>query len=141
MVYNNFDTNITDKYGIVIEGWPLPRFLAPTSIGAKLQLELLYTAWQKGTARFRVFTPDELINWREKRLRLRQQELHHQETPGLSASNSGSPPPPPEPLYTVTGVNGNDIFIPYVARKPRADKGKKRGKRMSSMTPDGTPDP
>ncbi|KAF7799885.1 hypothetical protein EIP86_011127 [Pleurotus ostreatoroseus] len=59
MNYQNFSA-ITEKYGIIITGWPLTRFVCPSDIKSKMELDLLLSAWKNGTARFERLSPDEL---------------------------------------------------------------------------------
>ncbi|KAI0681683.1 hypothetical protein BC835DRAFT_1252066, partial [Cytidiella melzeri] len=63
MLYDNFKEHITDKYGIVVMNWPLPQFVAPGTIGSRLELQTLYNAWSSGSTYFRKFTRDELEIW------------------------------------------------------------------------------
>lgn len=67
MNYTSFESAITDKYGIVHEGWPLETFCTPSSVGSQASLELLYAAWLNGTARFRRLTPAESRERNERR--------------------------------------------------------------------------
>lgn len=62
MYYSNFDENITAKYGVKIVGWPLDKFCPPSDITSKVEVLLLFRAWESGTARFYKMTTQE--NWR-----------------------------------------------------------------------------
>ncbi|KAG1850258.1 hypothetical protein C8R48DRAFT_778233 [Suillus tomentosus] len=53
MYYQNFDTNITARYCIIIENWPLTKFRAPGDISSRNELSVLYRAWESDAARFR----------------------------------------------------------------------------------------
>ena len=68
MQYERYEDMIVDRYGIVLEGWPLegkPR--APSTIGSRLELTVLIKAWENGTARFRKLSFEELEAWRAAR--------------------------------------------------------------------------
>ena len=61
--YKNFE-KITQKYGIVYEGWPLERFCSPGSINSVPELTVLRNAFTSGAASFRRLSDDELEEWR-----------------------------------------------------------------------------
>ncbi|KAI0325019.1 hypothetical protein GY45DRAFT_1340412 [Cubamyces sp. BRFM 1775] len=64
MFYMNFDSHITLKYGIVLEGWPSDvKFAAPGHINSLPELQILYTAWETGKARFRSLSNSEWRDW------------------------------------------------------------------------------
>ncbi|KAI0684135.1 hypothetical protein BC835DRAFT_1249643, partial [Cytidiella melzeri] len=63
MFYTNFDTHITEKYGVVVVNWPLPQFVAPGSINSWLELQTLYNAWSLGSTHFRCLSPSETETW------------------------------------------------------------------------------
>ncbi len=59
--YKNFEKAITDKYGVILIGWPLPGGLSsPGDLSNRVQLETLLHAWESGVTRFEKLTPDEL---------------------------------------------------------------------------------
>ncbi|KDQ18598.1 hypothetical protein BOTBODRAFT_185150 [Botryobasidium botryosum FD-172 SS1] len=63
MVYATFGQQITAKYGLVIEHWPLPRFCCPSDVGSAMEVNLLYTAWKTETTKFRKLSAAELDAW------------------------------------------------------------------------------
>ncbi|KAF9496266.1 hypothetical protein BDN71DRAFT_1389827, partial [Pleurotus eryngii] len=63
MYYSNFDENITMKYGIKVIGWPLNKFCLPEDLTSRVEVLLLYHAWESGMARFYKMTPQELEDW------------------------------------------------------------------------------
>lgn len=63
MAYKNFDEKITSKYGVVIEGWPLAKFRGPGDISSKVELRVLYQAWESDAARFRRMSDEEFKQW------------------------------------------------------------------------------
>ncbi|KAL0058926.1 hypothetical protein AAF712_014369 [Marasmius tenuissimus] len=69
MQYERFDTIITAKYGVVVEGWPkgLP-FQKPGSMGDLDSLLQVHEAWKSGTARFRKLSPEEFSEWKTARV-------------------------------------------------------------------------
>ncbi|KAJ3518550.1 hypothetical protein NM688_g9422 [Phlebia brevispora] len=58
MSYQGFD-DITDKFGIVVDNWPLSIFQAPSKYATKNEVQTLYDAWQSGTTRFRKLSTQE----------------------------------------------------------------------------------
>lgn len=65
MYYKNFDENITAKYGVVIDGWPLERFCNPSNIASRTEISVLRSSFESGTTRFRLLTQPELDTWSE----------------------------------------------------------------------------
>ncbi|KAI9069497.1 hypothetical protein FKP32DRAFT_1553814, partial [Trametes sanguinea] len=63
MLYVGFAEHITARHGVVIENWPLPRFLAPSAIRTRLELTTLLSAWETDTARFRKLSREEWQAW------------------------------------------------------------------------------
>ena len=68
MSYVNFDKAITERYGIVIENWPLTKFRAPGEICSRPELEILVTSWTSGATRFRSMSDEEWMAWRTTQL-------------------------------------------------------------------------
>jgi hypothetical protein len=66
MYYANFDERITDKFGVVLEDWPLKRFCSPSDIGSQTELTVLIWAFESGSTRFCRLTTAELSDWREQ---------------------------------------------------------------------------
>ncbi|KAI0083733.1 hypothetical protein BDY19DRAFT_858173, partial [Irpex rosettiformis] len=58
MYYQNFDDHITERFGIVIENWPLKTFVNPGSIPTRLELKTLFHAWDSGATFFRRLNPE-----------------------------------------------------------------------------------
>ncbi|KAL6298785.1 hypothetical protein BKA93DRAFT_743471, partial [Sparassis latifolia] len=69
MVYLNFDTQITAKFGVVIENWPLPKFCCPGDVGSHTKLEILFGSWESGRTCFRSMPDEEWMQWLERRSR------------------------------------------------------------------------
>ncbi|KAI9059828.1 hypothetical protein FKP32DRAFT_1613971 [Trametes sanguinea] len=67
MIYIGFAEHITVRHGIIIENWPIPRFVAPSSIRTRLELTTLLNAWETGMTRFRKLSRDEWMRWEAQR--------------------------------------------------------------------------
>jgi hypothetical protein len=67
MFYVNFEEHITNKYGIIVVNWPISKFVAPGSIGTRLELETLHHAWSSGATYFRRLNADECAAWKAQR--------------------------------------------------------------------------
>ncbi|KAL0567210.1 hypothetical protein V5O48_014784 [Marasmius crinis-equi] len=70
MQYERFDTTITMRYKVVVEGWPkgIP-FQKPSAFGGALEpLVRLRNAWQTGEAHFRKLSDDEFQTWLAQRV-------------------------------------------------------------------------
>lgn len=166
MNYANFDSQITDKLGIVCVGWLLPKFVSPSDVGSKLELEILHNAWKNGAARFERLAIAEL-NARKRQSQAMSIDAVASSTPqdaspvripitpsaldsaggSLSRPLQPSPPPPPSmpPHHaapsSVTGIilaNGETV-IARKLRKKRSDAGKPRGPRKKANTAQSTP--
>ncbi|KIJ09437.1 hypothetical protein PAXINDRAFT_157886 [Paxillus involutus ATCC 200175] len=64
MYYVNFNNNITAKYRVVIENWPLPKFCAPRDVSSRNELHVLFHSWQSNTTRFCKLTSKEFEKWK-----------------------------------------------------------------------------
>lgn len=69
MPYANFEDRITERLGIVIQGWPLSEFQAPGKFNSRVELETLYNAWLNGTTSFRRMSKAEHKTWHKERLK------------------------------------------------------------------------
>jgi hypothetical protein len=67
MYYTNFDTNITAKYGVVLENWPLSKFCCPGDINSRNELRVLFHAWETDSTRFRRLSDAEFEDWETSR--------------------------------------------------------------------------
>ncbi|KAH9912146.1 uncharacterized protein BXZ73DRAFT_43934, partial [Epithele typhae] len=63
MWYSDFPKRITYKFGVVLENWPLETFQAPGRFNSLKFLNVLRSAWESGTTRFRSLTNEELLTW------------------------------------------------------------------------------
>ncbi|EKM49189.1 uncharacterized protein PHACADRAFT_201921 [Phanerochaete carnosa HHB-10118-sp] len=120
MNYESFNTAITHKLGLVIENWPLPVFQAPGKFNSMAELKTLYNAWKSGHAHFRRLSHDEL----ERR------EKENFAPPLLDASEIETAAPA-TPSADISRTYENAFPVADAperpAKKPRKDKGAKRG--------------
>ncbi|KAI0069434.1 hypothetical protein K474DRAFT_1680940, partial [Panus rudis PR-1116 ss-1] len=58
MNYVSFQ-DITYEHGVVIDGWPLPQFCKPSSIGSRVEVQTLLSAWESGVTKFRLLDKEE----------------------------------------------------------------------------------
>jgi hypothetical protein len=87
MFYQNFDENITAKYGVVIKNWPLQKFCSPGDIGSRIELKVLYQSWQSGATYFQKLSREELSQWEEDQFQARLQET--QDSTGSPGASMG----------------------------------------------------
>ena len=73
MAYDRFDELITDKYHVVIRNWPLKKFCNPSAVTSRIELELLYNAWQSGATHFQKLTHEEMGAWESGRFSSRME--------------------------------------------------------------------
>ncbi|KAH9847527.1 hypothetical protein C2E23DRAFT_692686, partial [Lenzites betulinus] len=63
MFYVNFHEHITMRYGVVLERWPLPKFVAPGKLSSRQELNILLSAFENDVAFFRQLTNPEWEEW------------------------------------------------------------------------------
>ncbi|KAG1852589.1 hypothetical protein C8R48DRAFT_584135, partial [Suillus tomentosus] len=63
MYYQNFNRNIMQKYHLVLDNWPLSKFVAPGNINSLTELRVLYNAWDSNASRFRKLSDEEYEAW------------------------------------------------------------------------------
>jgi hypothetical protein len=101
MYYTNFDRAITEKYHVILEGWPLEKFCSPSEIVSRNEVSVLMTSFESGATRFRKLSPTEFEKWSEERF-----NATIASTTGPVATVTSSSPLPPdstaphEPDYT-----------------------------------------
>ncbi len=76
MHYSLFDTQITARYGVVVDCWPLRTFCAPSALKTLNEVEVLFNAWQTGATKFRVLSNEEWEKWEAETLRVKLAMLH-----------------------------------------------------------------
>ena len=196
MYYTNFEHAITEKYHVILEGWPLEKFCSPSDIQSRTEISVLMKSIESGATRFRKLSNTEFEQWCEKAKSTTgptnasspppspsapapspsegplvsqepaldegaggsttpdienipptpsrdpgtedQQHLSSMTVPAKRKHTDSSglgPPTSQRPLANaffnagVTSVNGSMVMVAAKVRKPRADKGKKRGPR------------
>lgn len=151
MHYSTFETSIADKYGVIVENWPLDKFAAPGKFGTLVELRALYNAWKSGATRFRKLSREEFDARQRSLVERALAEAHA----GNSVSGSepmavdgvpalaGAPATAPAATSTVpaavtapvpavtapvpAAVTAPAAAAPKKTRAPRKDKGTKRG--------------
>ncbi|KAI0352967.1 hypothetical protein OH77DRAFT_1385253, partial [Trametes cingulata] len=63
MFYVGFAEKITARYGMIIDHWPLPQFVAPATIRSRIALLTLINSWETGSTTFRRLSRDEYFAW------------------------------------------------------------------------------
>jgi hypothetical protein len=63
MYYTNFDRAITEKYQVILEGWPLEKFCSPSDIASRNEVSVLMTSFESGATRFRKLSLTEFEKW------------------------------------------------------------------------------
>ena len=63
MQYSSFPELITAKFGIVLEKWPLPKFVPPGSINSATTIRLLFNAFERDITFFRALSDAEWEAW------------------------------------------------------------------------------
>lgn len=147
MFYVNFDEHITNKFGIVLEGWPLKKLVAPGIVGSRPDVDVIINAFSSGVARFRRLSPAELESWRQERFRRQRAAAPVPTAPTLgaevlaatSAGTSSSPLSSPRLVsgssipasaaYSshIFSVATAEILPPKKPRAKRKDSGIARG--------------
>ena len=67
MYYTNFDRAITEKYHVILEGWPLEKFCSPSEIVSRNEVSVVMASFESGATRFRKLSPTEFEKWSEER--------------------------------------------------------------------------
>lgn len=137
MFYKSFNEQITRKYGILVEGWPLPAFENPSSIGSQVELRVLLNAWQSDVARFRKMSEREFESWKAEYYDLSPEACPQVTASPLSNANHAthtSSLASPAPAINIVEFDMVSSDTPPAnaqkkARKTRSDKGKPRKRR------------
>lgn len=139
MNYEAYETAIADKFGVIIEHWPLETFAAPGKFCTLVELRTLHNAWASGATRFRKLSDEEFKARKQRSLA----QVLGQTPPEVSATATDDMAPTPvDPVTADPGVNAGvtGSAAPALAsappatagaaprtKKPRKDKGIKRG--------------
>ncbi|KAG2126017.1 hypothetical protein DEU56DRAFT_743179 [Suillus clintonianus] len=163
MYYQNFDTYITAKFGIIIENWPLQKFCCLGDISSRSELAVLSLAWESNATRFRKLTDSEFNEWSNQRFQDAMDQARVERDDGMEVDGEGqeniiegsdNEPPldstslprqqtsaPSHSVNVVTMANGTSVNISKRTRKPRCDKGQKRGPRTKKCSGQSEADP
>ena len=95
MYYTNFDRAITEKYHVILEGWPLEKFCSPSEIASRNEVSVLMALFESGTTHFRKLSPTEFEKWSEERHSTAVESMT-----GPVATVTSSSPLPPDPAPT-----------------------------------------
>jgi hypothetical protein len=99
MYYTNFDRAITEKYHVILEGWPLEKFCSPSEIASRNEVSVLMASFESGATHFRKLSPTEFEKWSEERHNAAVESM----TGPVATVTSSSPlPPDPAPTQDVT---------------------------------------
>lgn len=67
MAYDRFDELVTARHHIVVKNWLLKKFCNPSAVTSRIELEVLYNAWQSGATYFQKLTREEMEAWESDR--------------------------------------------------------------------------
>ncbi|PCH38802.1 hypothetical protein WOLCODRAFT_21188 [Wolfiporia cocos MD-104 SS10] len=120
MIYTNFDSAITAKYRIIVEGWPLTDFCCPSDVGSCNELLVLSHMFKTSTTRFCLLSSEEFKRWKEECLPVAMLVMPstdptqsqsnnpapstapvHVDTPPLTSTVIFSLPQPPTPVSSI----------------------------------------
>ncbi|KAK7678105.1 hypothetical protein QCA50_018898 [Cerrena zonata] len=101
MHYANFENQITKRFAVVCEGWPLSQFESPHHLHSLPQLEILYNAWVNGAARFHKLTAKEHAIW----LAVYEAKLNENPTERGTLQTDDERVAPAQPIITPDTIN------------------------------------
>jgi hypothetical protein len=106
MVYTNFDTTFTYKHGVIVKNWPLTKFVNPSNVSTRGELETLQRAWENGQTYFEKMSETEWAAWR-KRWEEKSSSESSVDTAGMSTSvNLGISPSIQDPVQSFPTISG-----------------------------------
>jgi hypothetical protein len=108
MQYDRFDDLITQKYGVIIKNWPLKQFRNPSAVATRIELEVLFNAWESGVTSFYKLSCEEMRAWENDRFSSRLMMMTSS-PPSESAQVASSPttlstPPTPNTTTPIPSV-------------------------------------
>jgi len=92
MYYSNFDHFITEKYHVVLEGWPLEKFCSPSDIASRNEISVLMASFESNSTRFCKLSMAEFEKWSDDRFNA---AVESTSGPAITAQDSSSAPPSP----------------------------------------------
>lgn len=102
MYYADFEKQITKKYALVCEHWPLPVFQSPHHLNTLNELNVLYNAWKNEVSVFRKLTAVEHSTW----LQTYEAALAAKPSETLTLRTDCEDAPHMEPIITPLTVDG-----------------------------------
>ncbi|KAG1745381.1 uncharacterized protein EDB91DRAFT_1080309 [Suillus paluster] len=121
MYYTNFDTNITAKYRVVLEKWPLSKFCCPGDISSCNELRVLYHAWNTNTTCFRQLSDVEFKDWENGRCDDKMAEMSRDvDEDNMSTPPAQSPSPPlmEAPTTLTAGIQSQPLSAMQSGKRP-----------------------
>ncbi|KAG1783665.1 hypothetical protein EV702DRAFT_1040200 [Suillus placidus] len=89
MYYQNFDTYITAKLGIIIENWPLQKFCCPGDISSCSELTVLSHAWKLNPTHFCKLTDSEFNEWSNQCFQAAMDQARVERDAGMEVDGEG----------------------------------------------------
>lgn len=134
MYYVNFEHHITHPYGVVLEHWPLDKFVCPSYIKSMNEVDVLYNAWKSGAARFRRLSETEHDEWIANRINsqsIEEESEEEEEVPTTSQASSATitPSSQSEPAATTSSRPSDTAATSTVL--PDQPSGGKKTKRKA----------
>jgi hypothetical protein len=108
MYYTNFDRAITEKYQVILEGWPLEKFCSPSEIASRNEVSVLMTSFESGATRFRKLSPTEFEKWSDRS----RSNVTDLPTAGLTGLNTTLPSSNTTDESTAAAVTGPNTTLP-----------------------------
>ncbi|PCH43268.1 hypothetical protein WOLCODRAFT_153320 [Wolfiporia cocos MD-104 SS10] len=127
MIYTNFDSTITAKYGIIVEGWPLTDFCCPSDVGSHNELLILSRVFETGTTRFHLLSSEEFKRWKEERLPVATpvrpstdpaQSQSDNPTPSTVPVHVDTPPPTSTVIFSLPQPPTPALSVPSTTQCP-----------------------
>jgi hypothetical protein len=83
--YRNYELQIVEKYGVILDGFPLPKVVNPEQAGSRKDLEKVLRSLKDGTCKWVKLSDDELEarveRNRNRRLDEQGESLYHRRKP------------------------------------------------------------
>ena len=141
MYYTNFNHAITEKYHVILEGWPLEKFCSPSDIQSQTEISVLMKSLESGATRFHKLSSTEFEQWHK---------ISNVNAPAIALSPQIPPLPSlPAPSPSVSqesastgndgpgltpGASTLDPNIENVPPSPSRDPGSEYSQHLSTMT-------
>jgi hypothetical protein len=143
MVYAKYESDIVDRYQVVLEGWPLPMFESPSRIGTMKELDRLVEALEGSddaapTCRFRELSDDEYTTHQADRAaKADQGEI--EEWPRKQRSDKGVPRGPYKHRKNVNELGGEPSGrVGEKRKKGKENEGSRKKKKVAGKETEGS---